>query len=116
MTRVLVCGGRDYRDRARVFKVLDRLHAERDFRVVIHGMASGADHEAEVWAGVRHVALHRFAAQWAKYGKAAGPMRNQRMINEGRPDLVVAFPGGSGTADCVARARAAGIEVVEIEG
>jgi hypothetical protein len=116
MTRVLVCGGRDYRDRVRVFEVLDRLHAERGFVTVIHGMAPGADREAEIWAGVRHVELRRFSAQWGKHGKAAGPIRNQRMIDDGHPDLVVAFPGGSGTADCVARARAAGIEVVEIGG
>jgi hypothetical protein len=51
-------------------------------------------------------------AEWKKYGPAAGPIRNQRMLDWG-PDLVVAFSGGKGTADMVRRARAAGVEVIE---
>jgi len=52
-------------------------------------------------------------ANWAELGRKAGPIRNQQMLDEGKPNLVVAFPGGRGTADIVRRARAAGIEVVE---
>ena len=47
---------------------------------------------------------------WKKYGKKAGPLRNQQMLEEGKPDLVVAFPGGNGTADMVRRAKKANIE------
>jgi hypothetical protein len=112
--RAIVCGGRDYHDRQRVFEVLDRLRSERRLRVVIHGAASGADSEADQWAIERHVSVHRFPAQWNKHGKAAGLIRNQAMIDKGRPDFVVAFPGGVGTADMVRRARAAGVEVVEV--
>ncbi len=54
-----------------------------------------------------------FHAEWMKYGKAAGPIRNARMLAEGKPDLVVAFPGGRGTADMLRRVREAGIEVIE---
>lgn len=114
MTRVIVCGGRDYRNRHHVFEVLDSLRAERGLHVVIHGAATGADQEAEVWATVRGLSRHRFPAQWEKHGKAAGPIRNQQMIDKGRPDFVVAFPGGAGTADMVMRARTAGIEVIEV--
>jgi hypothetical protein len=48
-------------------------------------------------------------ADWEKLGRSAGPIRNQAMLDEGRPDLVVAFPGHHGTADMVRRARAAGV-------
>lgn len=48
------------------------------------------------------------------YNAKAGPDRNQRMIDEGRPGLVIAFPGGDGTADMIHRAQEAGIEVVRI--
>lgn len=112
--RVLVCGGRDYRDRGQFFDFMDALNAERGVKVIIHGCSSGADHEAEVWAGTRRVGLHRFPAQWDKHGKAAGPIRNQAMLDKGRPDLVVAFPGGRGTADMVRRAREAGVKVIEV--
>lgn len=48
-------------------------------------------------------------------GKAAGPIRNQHMIDTAKPDLVVSFPGGAGTADMVRRAKAAGVRVIEVE-
>lgn len=55
-----------------------------------------------------------YPANWLKYGRMAGAMRNQQMLDEEEVDLVVAFPGGKGTADMVRRARAAGIEVREV--
>jgi hypothetical protein len=50
-------------------------------------------------------------ADWNTHGRAAGPIRNQRMLDEVKPELVVAFPGGRGTADMVRRAREAGVNV-----
>jgi hypothetical protein len=49
---------------------------------------------------------------WEKYGKPARPIRNQKMIDDHKPNLVIAFPGGRGTADMVFKARSAGIEVL----
>jgi hypothetical protein len=113
--RVLVCGGRDFNDRDFIHNTLCDLHERRGpFAVVIHGCATGADDEGMIWAqmmGVKHLPMQ---AEWQKYGRAAGPIRNQRMVDEGKPDLVIAFPGGRGTADMVSRARAAKIEVLEI--
>lgn len=103
--RVLVCGGRDYADRDRVFAVLDAEHARETIACIIHGHAPGADTLADKWARSRRVSINGFRAQWKKHGKAAGPKRNQRMIDDGKPNLVVAFPGGRGTADMVARAH-----------
>lgn len=115
--RVLVCGGRDYGNITRVAQELDALYREipDDCMLVIQGGATGADQIARAWCEHRSVAYDNFPADWKAHGKAAGPMRNQRMIDNGRPDLVLAFPGGRGTADMVRRARAAGIEVCEIE-
>ncbi len=114
--RVLVCGGRNYTDRDHIWNTLNELdHARGPFAVIIHGCASGADDEAMIWAqttpGRKHLP---FEADWVRHGRQAGPRRNQRMIDEGRPDLVIAFPGGAGTSDMVKRARKANIEVVEI--
>jgi hypothetical protein len=114
--RILVCGGRDFSDYDYACKVLDALHAERPIRDVIHGNSRGADKAAEVWAYRRRadgVSCWPVPAQWSKYGKAAGPKRNQSMIGLG-PDLVVAFPGGRGTADMVRRAEVAGIKVMRV--
>jgi hypothetical protein len=112
--RVLVCGGRDFADRQLAIDTLDSLDAERGIGRIIHGAARGADTLADEWAAARGVPVERFHADWRAHGKAAGPLRNQRMLDEGRPGLVVAFPGGRGTADMVRRARAAGVEVIEV--
>ena len=114
--RLLVCGGRDYADKWRVIDELDRIQSARSpILVVIHGCATGADLHAEMWAESRKRKALGFRAEWQKHGKKAGPLRNQRMIDEGKPDLVVAFPGGKGTADLVSRAHQAGIEVIEVK-
>lgn len=113
--RVLVCGGRDFTDESAAWNALSRLFDERgEPEIIIHGGASGADAIAADYAHRNRIRCHAYRAAWRKHGKAAGPIRNQRMIDEGRPDLVVALPGGRGTADMVSRAKAAGIEVVEI--
>lgn len=112
--RVLVCGGRSFADKVKVWTTLSQIHARDGITCLIHGAAPGADTLAEEWAAERHVSRHRFPAQWEKHGKAAGPIRNQAMIDRGRPDLVVAFPGGAGTADMVRRAKADDIKILEI--
>lgn len=114
MSTILVCGGRDYADREFAFATLDRIHQEQRVTRVIHGGATGADSLGLAWAHARRVAVDSYPAQWNAHGKAAGPLRNQQMLEQGRPDLVVAFPGGAGTADMVRRATAAGVRVLQI--
>ena len=113
--RILVCGGRDYNRNLHVYSVLDAVHETRGpVAVVISGGARGADYWGERWAALRDVPCVRFPADWETHGRTAGALRNQQMLDEGKPDLVVAFPGGRGTADMVRRAFAAGVEVLEI--
>jgi hypothetical protein len=83
-------------------RVLDRLHTEKFFTVLIHGNARGADRIADAWASCRGIPCEPYEVpqgEWDEIGKKAGPLRNQRMHEEGKPDLVVAFPGGGGTKD-----------------
>ena len=110
--RILVCGGRTYSDRQKVYDTLDLLSPPPI--TVIHGAARGADTLAADWAALRNVPAVWGLADWKAYGRSAGPIRNQRMLNEGKPDLVVAFPGGRGTADMIKRARTAGVPVIEV--
>ncbi|RVT89267.1 DUF2493 domain-containing protein [Rhodovarius crocodyli] len=110
--RVLVCGGRDYADRQRVFEVLDEYRDRAE--VLIDGGAEGADMLAEQWAMSRDVPMLTFRADWQRHGRAAGPIRNGQMLAQGKPTLVIAFPGGRGTADMVRQARTAGVPVREI--
>lgn len=121
MRVLVVCGGRDYDDYEAVKRELDACAARaamlRTVLVVIHGGARGADSLAERWCREHpsNQLMMTFAADWATHGKAAGPIRNQEMIEEGRPSTVIAFPGGRGTADMIRRAEAAGIEVRRIK-
>jgi len=110
--RVLVCGGRNYRDIRSVFAALDGLQPGPTF--IIHGGAPGADACAAEWADKRGVESKAYHAAWQTHGRAAGPIRNQKMLDHGKPELVVAFPGGNGTADMVRRAKAAGVTVWEV--
>lgn len=110
--RVLVCGGRDFSDRDAVYDELDRLMPTMS--ALMCGGAPGADTIAWDWGWSRNFHCERYHADWREHGRAAGPIRNQRMLDEGKPDLVIAFAGGRGTADMVRRARAAGVEVREI--
>ena len=111
--RVLVCGGRDFTDKDFLFAVLDRINSQRPITDVIHGAARGADALANEWAYQRHVRMWPFPAAWKRDGKAAGPIRNQRMLDEGMPNMVIAFHGGRGTADMIRRALTASIAVLQ---
>src|SRR5688572_27506060 len=98
--RVLVCGGRDYADYERVAQALDAIHQRDGIARLIHGACRGADLLGEQWAKTRGVPY--VGVPYKKgLGARGGPIRNQQMIDEEKPDLVVAFPGGTGTADMV---------------
>lgn len=109
--RVLVTGGRSF-DGVAVLTTLDELdEGQGPFNVIIHGGNGNTDHAASRWAMTHRRGLQVFEADWEKRGKAAGPIRNQQMLDEGKPDLVVAFPGGRGTTDMVRKSVKASVDV-----
>ena len=110
--RVVVCGGRTYGDINRVTCVLDIIQPW----LVIHGDASGADTLAKEYAESRGIPIETYAPDRALDGPGRDWKfnRNSRMLAESRPSLVVAFPGGPGTADTVNKAKRLGIPVIEI--
>lgn len=112
--RVLVCGGREYSNTARVDSALDAVHAKHNITLIIEGGARGADRLGREWAKSRRVPFVTEDAEWKKYGAAAGSIRNAAMLVRHKPEAVVAFHGNSGTADMVAKARAAGVPVWEV--
>ena len=137
---ILVCGGRMYgfkfenekkvvdKEVAKfAFGVLNKIAASYSINFdpvdnwlptdicIISGGADGADKLAEDWAVINYCQWKTFPADWRRYGKAAGPIRNQQMIDKGKPDLVVAFPGGRGTANMIMLAKENEIPVRIIE-
>jgi len=107
--RVLICGSRTFNDSNKMLKAL-RQHKPT---VIIHGCAKGADEMAGKFAQQFGVKEEKYPAKWDKYGKAAGCIRNQQMLDEGKPDLVLAFPTeeSRGTYDMIRRARQLGVQV-----
>lgn len=110
--RTLVCGGRDYSDETTIAVVLSEIVPG----TLIHGGAPGADSLADKWwrRSRSNVPL-TYEAEWRKFGRRAGPIRNARMLAEGKPDVVVAFPGRYGTEDMVTKAKAAGVPVLRVQ-
>lgn len=120
--RVLVCGGRDFENAVYVQEVLDAFHCGEIITALIHGDCGHCEIETEKtigadWLGAEwalktcNIPVTAYPANWSKHGRAAGPIRNQQMLDEGKPDLVLAFAGGRGTDNMCAQARAAEIEV-----
>lgn len=114
MRRIIFTGSRHFTDRAMVRYALEDLNPETD--LIVHGDARGLDTIAKEEALDLGFAVEAWPADWKTHGKAAGPIRNQAMIDAGA-DLVVAFPlaDSVGTRDCIHRALSAGITVDELE-
>lgn len=119
--RILVCGGREYNDYDTVDRILRQttdkivLYTYPKEITIIQGGARGADKLGKLWANIYNVNMEEYPADWKKFGKAAGVIRNKDMLLKGKPDLVVAFPGGKGTAHMVKIAKKNGVEVFEVE-
>ncbi|MGC4008838.1 MAG: DUF2493 domain-containing protein [Pseudomonas sp.] len=112
--RVLFCGGRGYDDELMVLTVMLSLHEKTPITCVIHGGARGADTLAGETALALGIPIEVYLPDWARYGSAAGFARNRRMIIEGKPDLVVAFPGGRGTLNMRSLAVAYGVDLIDL--
>lgn len=112
-TRVLVCGGRYFDNYAFLKATLSLLPPDPD-RIFCHGGATGADSLVTLFCLEEGSPCEIIRADWEKHGKAAGPIRNQQMLDEFKPDVVIAFPGGRGTQNMISLARKAGVEVIDI--
>jgi len=111
--QVLVTGGRGWDDRHMIREVLEKFP---DGTTLIHGDATGADTMASQEATRLGWTVWPYPADWARYGKAAGPLRNKQMLDEGKPDLVLAFHDNlkvsKGTLDMIDQARRAKVPVL----
>lgn len=122
--RVLVCGGRDL-DRTAAWNWLEQNAKDEiayklgvssfTIEAIIHGNARGADQGAGDWGKSEGCKVLAYPANWRKFGSAAGPIRNREMLEKSRPDIVIALPGGAGTANMVMQAKAVGVPVVEVQ-
>lgn len=116
---VVGTGGRDFANYGFLCACMDLLRRELDIRFVSHGDAKGADRMFGLWARSRRIAERKLPitrGDWDSRGKSAGPRRNQALLDSfPRPDIVVAMPGGTGTADMICRSNQQGFPVIDTE-
>lgn len=98
---VLVTGGRKFKDRKYIWAILTHLHNEYGFDLLVNGKAEGVDTICQQWALANGVQPCEFQAMWDAEDTAAGPKRNRRMYDYMKPDMVVVFPGNTGTNDMI---------------
>jgi hypothetical protein len=112
---ILICGDRNWIDFDLIHNTLKTCHTTFRCQMVIEGGAKGADMCGREAAMTLNIPYQEFRARWEDYGKGAGPIRNQQMLDEGQPDVVLAFhddlPNSKGTKDMIRRAKKAGIPV-----
>lgn len=115
--KILICGSRSANDGYGVFLYLDNWLAASQYNpnhlTIIAGGAPGVDSFAEAWAVTRGIRTEIYPANWTKYGRAAGPIRNQEMLDRGSPDGAIVFDGGTGTADMRRRLQRNGITILD---
>lgn len=119
---IMVTGGRDYDDTNVIAEALGNYSSLGT--ILLNGGAKGADFYARrYWHQVAELPYVTMPAPWHRVGKPAGQLRNMAMVAGNSiapygklvPDVVLAFPGGKGTAGAVKAAVKAGIEVVRYE-
>jgi hypothetical protein len=113
--RILITGGREYSNQQYVNEVLDKVmdFYGADNMCIIQGGAKGADAQSKRWAIANGVCCINVNANWEHYRNQAGPIRNNWMLDFCMPEMVIAFPGGSGTNHMISIARKSGIAVYE---
>ena len=107
--KTIIAGGRDYQLTEEDEQFLDTL----DITEVISGTCRGADKDGEKWAKLRRIPVRRFPPDWVKHNKAAGFIRNVEMAKYAQ--VLVAFPGGKGTAHMLREAKRLGLVVYDMK-
>lgn len=115
MKRVLVTGSRDLTIPDKLFDEIMSAFCDED-TVLITGCADGIDKCVREYAKRNYMVLEVYTADWTKFGRSAGPIRNKRMLEEGKPSVVVAFPGRRGTQNMINLAYKAGVPVHYVKG
>lgn len=114
--RLIIAGGRHLDDVALIRRALARAHAIKPITVLIHGGSAALGIAAEDWAREMRLHVVRYPANWRELGKRAEASRNAFMLQDSRPDMVLALPGGNDTQDLIARAHRARVPVINPEG
>lgn len=114
--RVLITGDRHWKNMKVIENELKKLPSDT---TIIHGDAPGADTIGAFVAERLGLKVKPFPAEWHIYKRGAGPVRNQKMLDEGKPDFILAFhdniKDSKGTKNMINKGVNAGIKIILIE-
>jgi hypothetical protein len=113
--RLLICGSRHWTNQELISITIDKFKPD----IIIEGEGRGADIIARKIGQAKHITIWQYPANWQLYGRSAGPIRNTQMLDEGKPDLIVAFHNdikhSKGTADMIKQATERKIKTLIVE-
>ncbi|MCW6598799.1 SLOG family protein [Yersinia ruckeri] len=110
--KLLVSGGRKYKNKTQVWNVLGEIHRTIGISEIIEGGALGLDTHCAVYGYTKCIPVRTEEADWERYKRSAGSIRNQVMLDKYQPDALLAFSGNNGTSDMVRRAAKHGIPIL----
>ena len=113
----LVSGSRYYSNERKFFEKMDKYDKKYGpFETIVQGEARGADELARQWAESRKRKVIGYKANWSKYGRAAGSLRNSQMLNQTSATILLSFPlqDSVGTWDMVRKARIHDLKVIVV--
>lgn len=111
MTELVFTGGRDYTDEKTIARIFNYFRPDI---VHIGDCPTGLDNLVKNHCEFYGIKYFKYCANWNKHGKAAGPIRNKEMLVVAACDLLIAFPGGRGTTNCIKEAKKLGYIVLEV--
>lgn len=115
--KAVISGGRDIHITREGEEALYKIFACYDIKTIANGMARGVDKDAYDIAKKAGVDIFEFPAEWNKYGKSAGPIRNRQMLDFVGPcSILIVFDGGDGTKGIEEEAINRNMAVIRLYG
>ena len=112
--KVVITGGRDFNEKKYIHEQLDKIHSETPITLLVQGNAIGADILSGMWATKNKIKMLTVKADWDKFGNKAGLIRNIEMADMYDYDMVIAFPGGRGTAHMIEYCESRNMNIIKI--
>lgn len=106
--KVIIAGGRSIEPERALRLVEDAIEASGlmdEITEVVHGGAKGIDSAANLWAVMNRLPVKVFVANWEKFGRAAGPLRNQEMASYADALIAILVDSGAGTKNMIKSAH-----------
>lgn len=112
---LLIAGSRNYKDAEFIYSRIDLIRDNHYITKIIAGGATGVDQVAKEYAKEHNIPFEKYKADWDKYGKAAGPIRNKQMVDAADIILAIRYNYSPGTSNTLKLAKKAELKIYKVE-